>query len=223
MNAFSDNGGLKAATSDPTAEEREAQLEYVRAKTDNLKLENAKLTMEVNDAHASPDEARAYPFFGDIVDTTVARFIQTTSLWARRNPGSEITVLLSSFGGSVVAGLAMHDHILGLRNRGHNVIIKGIGTIASMAVIVMQAASERAIGSNTVLMVHEGQAMFSGSLGEIEDGGKMVKLIMSRCEKAICDRSGMTKVKYRALIRRKDAWLSAEQALELGLIDAIVD
>lgn len=224
MNAFSDNGGIKLPVeTDLTAEERAANLDFVRAKTTNLTLENAKLAMDVNDLKSSPDEAQIYPFFGDIVDISAARFIQTSSMWSRRAPLSEITILLSSFGGSVVAGLAMHDHILGLRNRGHKVTIRGIGSIASMAVIVMQAASERVIGSNTVLMIHEGSAMFSGSLGEIEDSGKMVKLMMDRCEIAVCNRSGMTKTKYRSIIRRKDAWLSAEQSLELGLIDAIQD
>lgn len=207
----------------PTPEEREAQLDYVRAKTEQLKLENAKLSMDVKDLESSPDEAQIYPFFSDIIDVSVARFIQTSSMWSRRAPYSDITILLSSFGGSVVAGLAMHDHILGLRNKGHNVIIKGIGTIASMAVIVMQAASERVIGSNTVLMVHEGSAMFSGSMAEIEDSGKMVKLMMDRCELSVCNRSGMTKQKYKALIRRKDAWLSAEEALTLKLVDSIND
>lgn len=207
----------------PTPEEREAQLDYVRAKTEQIKLENAKLSMDVKDLESSPDEAQIYPFFSDIMDVSVARFIQTSSMWSRRAPQSDITILLSSFGGSIVAGLAMHDHILGLRNKGHKVTIKGIGTIASMAVIVLQAASERVIGSNTVLMVHEGSAAFSGSMGELEDSGKMVKLVLSRCEKTICDRSGMTTTKYRSIIRRKDAWLSAEEALTLKLVDSIND
>lgn len=206
-----------------TSEEREANLEYVKAKTENIKLENAKLTMEVNDSHASPDEAQVYPFFGEVEPATVARFIQTSGLWSRRNPTSDITIMLSSPGGDVVSGLAMHDYIVGLRNRGHVVTIKVLSMAASMAAIILQAGSHRIMGSSALMMLHEGGAQLVGSRSNITDSQKALDMMDLNCQRALCGRSGMTPRKYKGLIRRKDCWLSATEALDLGLVDEVSD
>lgn len=206
-----------------TAEERKANLDYTVAKTENIRLTNQNLKINLRDTEASPDEAQVYPFFGEIDVVTAARFIQTTSLWSRRNPESDITIVLNSGGGSVFSGLGIYDHIMGLRAKGHKVTIKVLSVGASMAAIVLQAGSERLIGSNALLLLHEGGAELTGSMAEIEDGNKLLKVMGDRTAEIVAKRSGMTTRKYKALIKRRDKWLTADEALALGLVDAIVD
>lgn len=208
---------------EPTLEERQVELEYTRAKTAKLILENKGLEISLKDTLASPDEAQIYPFFGDVDPVSAARFIQTTSLWSRRRPQSDITVVLNSGGGSVFSGLGIYDHIMGLRAKGHNVTIKVLSVSASMAAIVLQAGTERLIGSNALILLHEGGGELGGSMAEIEDSQKMFKMLGDRTAKIVSVRSGMTLQKYRALIRRKDKWLTAQEALDLNLVDRIED
>lgn len=204
-------------------EERLVDMEYTRAKTAKLHLEIKEREINLRDTEASPDEAQVYPYFGDIEPVTAARFIQTTSLWSRRNPGSDITVVLNSGGGSVFSGLGVYDHIMGLRAKGHKVTIKVLSVAASMAAIILQAGSDRIIGSNALLLLHEGSGEMGGSMGEIEDAQKLFKVMGDRTADIVAGRSGMTVRKYKALIKRRDKWLTAAEALELNLVDRVED
>lgn len=212
---------FKGFERDLNDEERLVEMDYTRAKTAKLLLETKNLEISYKDTLASPDEAQVYPYFGDIDPSTAARFIQTTSLWSRRNPGSDIFVILNSNGGSVFSGLGVYDHIVGLRAKGHKVTIKVLSLGASMAAIVLQAGTERLMGSNALLLLHEGGGELSGSIGAMEDGAKLFSMLSDRTALIVSDRSGMTMRKYKALIKRRDAWLTASEALELNLVDRI--
>lgn len=220
MNPLEDIGAPKYEL---TAEERSVNLEYMKARTEKLRLEIQEHEISLKDTLASPDEAQIYPFFVEVDPVSVVRFIQTTSLWSRRRPGSEITVMLSSPGGDVVSGLAMHDHIIGLRNKGHIVTIKVLSMAASMAAIILQSASNRIMGSSALMMVHEGGAQLVGSRSNIADSTKALEMMDKACQKAICSRSGLSTAKYKSLIRRKDHWMDAPEALKLNLCDSVED
>lgn len=220
MNPLDDFGAPKYEL---TPEEREANLEYTKAKTEKLRLEIAAQEISLKDTLASPDEAQIYPFFVEVDPVSVVRFIQTTALWSRRRPESDITVLLSSPGGDVVSGLAMHDHIVGLRNKGHKVTIKVLSMAASMAAIILQSGTTRIMGSSALMMIHEGGASLVGSRSNIADSQKALDMMDKACQKALCSRSGISTAKYRTLIRRKDHWMDASEALKLNLVDSIED
>lgn len=205
------------------SEHLQAETEYLRAKTEQIKLENAKLSMDFEDLKASADEARKFPFFGDVESQNVARCIQTLDMWSRRNPGEEMQIIFSTYGGNVIAGLALYDFIGELRSRGHKVTTKALSVAASMGAILLQAGDERVATKHTMIMLHEGSAQMTGSKGEIEDQQKLWSKLQGKFEAIACERSGMTVRKYRSLTKRKDAWLDAKEALELGLIDRIED
>ncbi len=208
---------------DLTDEERQVNMDYTKAKTAKLLLEIRNVEINLRDTEASPDESQVYPYFGDIDAVTAARFIQTTSLWNRRRPGSDITVILNSNGGSVFSGLGVFDHIQGLRAKGHKVTIKVLSLGASMAAIVLQAGSERLMGSNALLLLHEGGGELSGTMAAMEDGQKLFSVLNERTANIVADRTGMSVRKYKSLIKRRDAWLTAPEALELNLVDRIED
>lgn len=202
-------------------QERLANIKNLEANTRKIELENEKLEMDLNDLKASADEARKFPFFGDVEPANVARCIQTLDMWSRRNPGADIQITFSTYGGNVIAGLALFDFIGELRSRGHRVTTKALSIAASMGAILLQAGDERIATRNTLIMLHEGSAQFAGTRGEIEDAGKMMDKLQDKFKAIIVNRSGMTARKYTLLTKRKDSWLDANEALALGLIDKI--
>lgn len=212
---------MEKYTFEPTQEERYADLEFTRAQTRQIELENTRTEMELKDVMASSDEAQVYHLFEVIEPLAASRFIQITNIWSRRNPGQDINVLLSSPGGEVSSGLAIFDHMTALKDRGHTISIKVVSMAASMAAIILQGGSERIISPSAVLMLHEGSFGFMGTLSSLQDSMKAHNLMLGRCERIITDRSGMTSQKYKRLIRRKDAWLGPEEALDLGLVDRV--
>lgn len=214
---------IEPVWTDKDQEFQDAELRYMKAKTDQLELENKKLTMDFNDLAASADEARKFPFFGDVEAASVARCIQTLDMWSRRNPGQDMQITFSTYGGNVIAGLALFDFIGELRSRGHKVTTKALSIAASMGAILLQAGDERVATKNTLIMLHEGSIQMAGTKGEIEDTSKMWTKLQGKFKEIVVQRSGMTPQKYSSLTKRKDAWLDAGEALKLNLIDRIED
>ncbi len=202
-------------------EERNVNLDNLKAETRKMNLESDKLEMDLNDLRASADEARKFPFFGDVEPANVSRCIQTLDMWSRRNPGQSMQITFSTYGGNVVAGLALYDFIGELRGRGHHVTTKALSVAASMGAILLQAGDERVVTPNTLIMLHEGSAGLIGTRGEIEDGQKLLDKLSSQIENIVTTRSGMLPRKFRSLTKRKDLWLDAKEALALNLVDRI--
>lgn len=204
-------------------EHHDVELNFMRAKTAQILLENKKLDMDYRDLEASADEARKFPFFGDVEASSVARCIQTLDMWSRRNPGADMQITFSTYGGNVIAGLALYDFIGELRSRGHKVTTKALSIAASMGAILLQAGDERVATKNTLIMLHEGSIQMGGTKGEIEDTSKMWAKLQGKFKEIVVSRSGMTPQKYTSLTKRKDAWLDVNEALKLNLIDRIED
>lgn len=178
-------------------DEQLAHIENLKAQTRKMNLEADKMLMDLNDLKASADEARKFPFFGDVEAASVARCIQTLDMWSRRNPGSDMQITFSTYGGNVIAGLALYDFIGELRGRGHKVTTKALSIAASMGAVLLQAGDERIATRNTLIMLHEGSIQMGGTKGEIEDTTKMWLKLQGKFKGIFTERSGMTAAKYK--------------------------
>jgi ATP-dependent Clp endopeptidase proteolytic subunit ClpP len=148
------------------------------------------------------------------------------SVWHRTDPGCDITLILSSPGGSVIYGMAMFDHIRYLQSQGHRVTTKSLGYAASMAGILLQVGDERVMAKESWLLIHQISAGTSGSLGEIEDAVEWYKRMDERGLDIFYERSrGGKQPLSRAAIKkkyeRKDWWLSSDEALKYGFCDRV--
>ena len=92
---------------------------------------------------------------------------------------------------------------------------------ASMAGILLQAGDTRWIGQQAWLMIHRAAFGAYGKTFEIEDEVKFVKRIEERILDIFTSRSKLTRNRIKRNWERKDWWISAEEALELGLIDDV--
>lgn len=145
--------------------------------------------------------------------------------WERRDPGEPILVQINSPGGNVTDGLAIYDTIMRLRRKGHSVTTHGMGFVASMASVLLQAGDERVMDARAKLMLHEGSIQLNGNAnltsGEREDIESFSKLLTKDIVSILTERSNLTPARLNSKWRRKDWYLTAQEALDLGFVDRV--
>ena len=177
---------------------------------------------------ADDEHNRVYRLQGGIDSASVKTTINKLWTWSRQDPGCDIDLVFTSPGGSVIDGMALYDTIIELRSLGHHIRTVTRGYAASMAGILLQAGSERQMGAEAWLLIHEASFGAVGSYGDIEDIYDWVTRIQDRILDIFAERSAacnpekpLSKKQIKDRWHRKDWWLSSQQALEHGFIDAI--
>jgi ATP-dependent Clp protease protease subunit len=162
-------------------------------------------------------------FVGHVAKDTVQATIDKLHMWSRIDPGCAITIVFNSPGGSVIDGLALFDYIRFLQAQGHHITTVALGYAASMGGILLQAGDVRAMARGSWLGIHEVAFNAQGKIGEVEDMYEFGKRLKEQAANIFVDRSGgkLTREALEHGWLRKDWWLSAEEALDLGLIDEI--
>ena len=130
-----------------------------------------------------------------------------------------IRILLASAGGDVDAGFAIYDAI---RTCPQPVLVEGYGLVQSMATCIMQAATVRVLAPECRVMVHEGSVgLHEVSPRKLEDLTREIVFLHDRYCAIISERSGLSLDKARELCGQ-ESFMSAEEAVGLGLADAIL-
>lgn len=162
-----------------------------------------------------------FPFNADVSEKTVSGCINQMTIWQRTRPGQAIEVQFNSPGGSVVDGLALFDFLQTLRVKGHRLTTSTIGIAASMAAVLLQAGDERVMGRSATLLIHQVSAGAMGRFTEMEDHMTWLAKMQNRLVAILAERSTLSENEIREKWERRDWWLTAEEALELGFIDTI--
>ncbi len=140
----------------------------------------------------------------------------------QRDPGKEITLYINSGGGEVISGLIVFDYIRMMRSPVKTVCT---GTAASMASILFLAGTSREMFPHSQLMIHDpsyGSGDFSGlKPDEIQVYLDSLKQIRTTLVDIISERSGLPK-KTVLKKTRCDTYLTAEEAVEMGLATAVI-
>lgn len=221
-----DEEKLKAAR---RALDAKAQAYLAKARKDSAEALSLELTVAVQKraeiAEALSNRNQCYmPFVVPILEQTVADCMDTLIMWSRIYPGRSMDIMLNSPGGSTIHGINMYDGIKGLISKGHIITITVNGIAASMAAIVLQAASKRVMGKESWLLLHEASFGVNGKIGEVEDLTGWVNRVEERFIHILVERSQgrLTRTKIRSGLRRKDWWLSSDECLEFGLVDEVI-
>tara|TARA_B100000959_G_scaffold264454_1_gene304972 strand:- start:917 stop:1675 length:759 start_codon:yes stop_codon:yes gene_type:complete len=208
---------LKAAEAVKTeAEAKKAQYEAHEAE---LRYHEARLKY---DRTQSEDERNhLYRFDGEVSAGSVNTCLKKLTEWSRLDPKCKMEIIFSSPGGSIIDGFELFDFIQELRAKGHHITTGSLGYAASMAGILLMAGDTRWIGHQSWLMIHRAAFGAYGKTFEIEDEVKFVRRIESRILDIFALRSNLTKQKIKRNWDRKDWWISADESLELNLVDEI--
>lgn len=157
---------------------------------------------------------------------TASSCINSLTRWSRTHPGCDIELVLNTPGGAIISGFALIDYLESLKAtkpKGHEIRTHAIGMAASMGGVILQAGTVRSMGSNAMLLIHQGSLTAGGSYGEAKDQMKFMDMLHERILKLFVDRSEgkMTKAFVKRNWERQDWWLTADDAQKLGLIDEI--
>jgi ATP-dependent Clp protease protease subunit len=131
-----------------------------------------------------------------------------------------IQVLLSTYGGAVYDGLSLYDAI---KNSKTEVDITCFGKIMSMGIVILLAAKNRKAYRNTTFMIHEISGGFIGKVADMEESVDETKRLNNVAFDIIEKETNITKSKLMDIYERKKDWfITADEALELGIITEII-
>ena len=208
-----------------SADLRKVELE---AKHGELLIEEQSISMTQLRRAAKEEDARDYwhhrYIFGDSVSAKSAdQLIHSLTRWSRTNPGCEMEIVINSPGGDIISGFAIVDFIKSLRDSGHNIRTHAIGMAASMGGVLLQAGTTRSMGSNAMLLIHQGGLGAVGNYGEVKDRVKLMEIFHERILDLFVERADgkVSRATLKKNWERQDWWLTAKEALKLGLVDEV--
>jgi ATP-dependent Clp endopeptidase proteolytic subunit ClpP len=135
-----------------------------------------------------------------------------------------IEFLLSTPGGSADDMFALYDIMRVVRER---CIIQtfGLGKVMSAGVLLLAAGTkgQRKIGKNCRVMIHSVIGGTSGSFHNLENEMEEMRYMQEAYLRALSDESNLSVAQLKRMINRKvNVYLSAEEAVKMGIADIIV-
>ena len=139
----------------------------------------------------------------------------------REDPERDISLYISSPGGSITAGLAIYDTMQLIRP---DVSTICVGMAASMATVLLcaGASGKRFALPNSTVHMHQAQSGARGDATSIEIAAREVLREQDIIRKIIAERTGQSYDKI-ATDSDRDFYLSAEDAKEYGLVDEVLN
>jgi ATP-dependent Clp endopeptidase proteolytic subunit ClpP len=157
---------------------------------------------------------------GQIDTEMFANLSQAMYLLEADNPEEPIFITMNNGGGSLYDGLAIYDRI---RTSPCPVIIEFFGQCMSAATIILQAADLRLFSANCTMMIHYGTLGYDGTPNQFQQWSAESKRIQETVHEIMLQKMrGRNKQKRLDEMLKTDTILTADQALELGFIDGII-
>jgi ATP-dependent Clp protease protease subunit len=160
-------------------------------------------------------------FLGQEVDDQIANLIISQMLYLEaQDPDKDICLYINSPGGMAYAGMAIYDVIQHVRPDVSTICV-GMGMSAAAMVLSGGARGKRLALPNARIMIHQGSAGARGAPSDMEIQLREVLAITRRMAEIIAHHSGRSVEQVAADIDR-DYFMTPEEAMEYGLIDAII-
>jgi ATP-dependent Clp protease protease subunit len=136
------------------------------------------------------------------------------------NPDKDIHLYVNSPGGVVNAGLAIYDTMQFVRP---DVSTVCIGQAASMGAVILAggAAGKRHALPNSRIMVHQPWGGFQGQATDIDIHAREILKLRSRLNGILASHTGKD-IETIEKDTDRDRFMSAESAVEYGLIDSVI-
>lgn len=161
-------------------------------------------------------------YFGTDVNSDTANVAIMQLLWlAADDPDKEIDFYINSPGGSVYDGLAIKDVIDSIPCKVNTV---GVGMCASMGAYLLSAGTgERKAMKNCRIMIHSVSSGTMGTFHDMEIDYEETKYLQDRLLVDIANYTkGKSSVDVLKMKTQRDYYMSAEEAVNLGLIDTVL-
>ena len=156
---------------------------------------------------------------GEVTDDSASLIVAQMLFLESEDPSKDIQFYIDSPGGSVSAGLAIFDTMNYIKC---DVATTCIGMAASMGAFLLAAGEKgkRYALPNAEVMIHQPLGGARGQATEIQIAAEHILKTRERLNRILAERTGKT-VEEIAAATERDNFLSAQEALEFGLIDSI--
>ncbi|HIX42749.1 Clp protease [Kurthia sp. 3B1D] len=159
---------------------------------------------------------------GSAIDDNVANAIVSQLLFLEaEDPEKDIYLYINSPGGSVTAGMAIYDTMQFIKPDVQTICI---GMAASMGSFLLTAGTKgkRFALPNAEIMIHQPLGGAQGQATEIEIAAKHILKTREKLNRILAERTGQP-IEVIEKDTDRDNYMSAERALEYGIIDKIME
>jgi len=131
-------------------------------------------------------------------------------------------ILLNTPGGDVIETLGLIDFMKSQEKQGikYNIIVRGAAMSAG-ALLLACGTGSRMASKHSKIMVHQLSTIVVGKLSDVKSNAKFSEELESDCNQLMAECTKKDK-EYWENISSNDYFISAQQALELGIIDKII-
>ena len=157
---------------------------------------------------------------GEVNDVTADLVIAQLLFLESEDPDKDIQIYINSPGGSVSAGFAIYDTMQYIKC---DVSTICVGLAASMEAMLLLSGTKgkRIALPNSEIMIHQPLGGAQGQASDIMIHAEKIIEIRHRLNKIISERTGQP-VKKVEKDTDRDYFLSAQEALEYGIIDKVI-
>lgn len=160
-------------------------------------------------------------FLGTDVSDDVANVVVAQMLFLEaEDPDKQIELYINSPGGSVTAGMAIYDTMQFIRPE---VATTCIGQAASMGAWLLAAGQKgkRTALSNCRILIHQPMGGARGQATDIDIQAREILKLRERMNYILSSHTGRS-VETIARDTERDYYMSAEEAMEYGIVDSVV-
>ena len=156
----------------------------------------------------------------EVNDATASLVVAQLLYLEGQDPEKDISLYINSPGGSVTAGFAIYDTMQYIKC---DVSTICMGMAASMGAFLLSSGAKgtRFALPNSEIMIHQPSGGAQGQATEIEITAKQILKIRERLNKILADNTGKP-IDIIAKDTERDNFMSADEALDYGLVDKIL-
>lgn len=156
---------------------------------------------------------------GEVNQVSCFQICQQLQILEDRDPRKAIDLIIDSPGGSVDHGLTIIDVMKSL-SCPVNTIVRG--QAASMGAVILAAGAHRSAYKHSRVLVHQILGTGFGDAINLKRQKQDLLKMKERVNLALAKSSGKS-LKEIEMATDRDNWMTAQEALEFGLIDEIID
>ncbi len=136
------------------------------------------------------------------------------------NPDKDISLYINSTGGLVSAGLAIYDTMQFVTP---DVATLCVGQAASMGALLLCAGAKgkRDCLANSRVLIHQPVGGFEGQASDVEIHAKEILYLRTRVNAIMANHTGQSEIRI-AQDTDRDRFLSADEAVQYGLVDRVL-
>ena len=160
-------------------------------------------------------------FLSDEVNDTTASLVVAQMLYLEaQDPDKDISFYINSPGGSVTAGMAIYDTMNYIKC---DVSTICIGMAASMGAFLLSSGTKgkRFALPNSEIMIHQPLGGAKGQASDIKIQADLILRTRDTLNRILAENTGKT-IEQVAKDTDRDNFMTAEQALEYGLVDKVL-